>query len=475
MAVRIAAGVARADITPPRGIAHAGWGAQTHQRAAGVDMPLYATALALSDGDRAAVLVDLDLIYLWEREATAARDAVSRLTGLPLESVRVSYTHTHSGPVTGGTWSSWFTEGAEEVAAYDAALPHYVAGVAREALRALRPARACVGSGSCRIAVNRRFQRPEDGAVVVGRNRAGSVDREVKVVRIDSEDGSPLAAVVNYACHPIIVGPDNDLITPDYPGVVRRVVEGATGAACLFLQGAAGNVGPARGVARGGIEEYRRLGAILGHEASCVWWELGALDRPERYVCTLESGAPLAVYEDEPAPLADGRLAVGTRAVGLPMREMPDPEQMSSELEACLRRLEELRTSDAGGDEVRYQTMLAKRWAMRAEAAREARGRLRRDIELQGFALGPEIALLAVPGEPFVEIGLEVKRRSPFEHTLFSGYSNVGTDYIPWPDAYPLGGYEVEITPFAPGAAGLLVEGCLELLAELEREARVPR
>jgi hypothetical protein len=107
---------------------------------------------------------------------------------------------------------------------------------------------------------------------------------------------------------------------------------------------------------------------------------------------------------------------------------------------------------------------------MRAEISRQLRGHSHRTFELQLFAIGSDIALLAMPGEPFVEIGLAVKQRSPFSHTLFSGYSNVGWAYIPVPDAYPLGGYEVEITPFSPEASGQIVEESVGLLREVARQ-----
>ncbi len=151
MTLELYAGVARTDITPPPGIAHAGWGAQTHQRAAGVDLPLWATALALSDGDQTVVLVDIDLIYIWEHEASVVRRAVADLTGLPLSHIRLSYTHTHSGPVTGSTWTSWMAEGAEMVPPYDQSLPHRLAGVAWAALQRLRPARLAGSTGACRM------------------------------------------------------------------------------------------------------------------------------------------------------------------------------------------------------------------------------------------------------------------------------------------------------------------------------------
>jgi hypothetical protein len=461
------AGIARTDITPPIGIAHAGWGAQTHQRAAGVDLPLWATALALSDGEETVVLVDLDIGYLWEPEANEALQAVAGLTGLPVSHIRLAYSHTHSGPVNGAGWGEWFTEGVDMVSAYDQTLPHKIAGVAWAALNNLQPARLAAGKGTCNIGVNRRFRRPEDGATIVGLNWDGVVDPELKVIRIDSLAGEPLAAIVNYACHPTTVGPDNDLLTPDYPGVTRRVVESATGATCLFLQGAAGNIGPIRGTARGGLGEYRRLGSILGHAASRLWWELETRPRRDVYVGTLESGAPLALYDVAYHEEPNRRLRVGVQKMRLPLKEMPAPEPLEAQAREHAARLVVLRSAGGSPDEIRNETMQAKRTTMRAGLARQLHGQTHRLLQAQAFTIGDDIALMAVPGEPFAEIGLAVKRDSPFEHTLFSGYSNAGWAYIPTPDAYPLGGYEVEITPFSPEAAGLIVANCLDLMRRL--------
>lgn len=464
---QLRAGVARADITPPHGIAHAGWGAQTHQRAAGVDLPLWATALALSDGVETVVIVDIDLIYLWDTEAPGVMRAVERATGLPASHIRLAYTHTHSGPINGATWSSWVKEGAEMVPAYDAIVEQQVAGVARQALAHMRPARYAAGSGEAAINVNRRFQRPEDGAVICGRNWGGPVDQQVQLVRIDALDGAPIAAVVNYACHPITVGPDCDMVTPDYPGVLKRVVEQATGATCLFLQGATGDLGPIQGCAQGGFHEYRRLGSILGHEASRIWWGLEPRRRRERYAGTLESGSPLARYADEWLADLDGTLRVGTRELRLPLKAFAPSAELAAATAAHVANLDRLRAEGGDLEAIRAETMLAKRAAMRADLARRNEGHTHRTVTLQAFTIGDSVALPVVPGEPFCQIGLAVKGRSPFAHTLFAGYANIGWAYIPTADAYPLGGYEVEITPFAPEAAAMVVEGSVGLLEEL--------
>jgi hypothetical protein len=467
MTTQLYAGVARADITPPIGIAHANWGAQVHERAAGIDLPLWATALALRTGETTVVIVDLDIAWLWDGSAVRVRKAVSELTGLPEGNIRLSYTHTHSGPSSPGRFGSWVNAGAEMVDPFDAGLPHKIAGIAWAAINAMQPARIGSGIGHSTIAVNRRFQRPEDGAVIVGRNWDGPVDRDVTVLRIDAIDGDPIAAVVGYACHPITVGPDNDRITPDYPGALKRAVEAATGATCLFLQGACGDIGPVRGVAQVGAQEYKRLGKILGAESSRVWWEIDTQPRRDRYEGTLESGAPLAIYTDELLPERDATIRVATRVMNLPLRQLPPPDEMEAAFNENYAKLTALRANGGSEAEIKLVTMTCKRTAMRAQLARDAQGKTHRELEVQAIVFGDEIALVSIPAEPFIEIGLGVKQGSPFRHTLFSGYSNVGWSYIPVENAYSLGGYEIEITPWDPAAAQQIVEESLALLNEL--------
>ena len=222
-------------------------------------MDLLATVLVLANGPVEAALVDVDFCVVGRDLADPIRQAVADLCGIPFAHVRLSYTHTHSGPMLG---PSWMTEGEELIGPYVASLAGRIAGAAWDAKRRLRPARVAAGSGSSDIVVNRRLKLPT-GRVVAGRNWDGFADREVKVVRIDDVDERPLAVIVHYGCHPTIMGQPNRLITPDYPGVVRQVVESATGATCLFLQGAAGNVHAIVDYV-GDVAVYRRLGRDPG-------------------------------------------------------------------------------------------------------------------------------------------------------------------------------------------------------------------
>lgn len=454
------AGAGRAVITPPLGIAHAGWGAQTHQRAEGVDLDLRATALVLAHGDTQAAIIDVDFCVVGRPLADRIRQATAELTGIPVSHVRLSYSHTHSGPLLG---PGWMTEGEELIPAYVESLPGRVAGAAWEAQRRLRPARVAAGTGAADIVVNRRL-RLSSGRVVCGRNRDGFVDREVKVLRIDDADERPIAVVVNYACHPTIMGPPNRLITPDYPGVVRRVVEHATGATCLFLQGAAGNVHALVDFV-GDPAVYHRLGAILGHEAAKVALGLDPVPRRERLVRVLESGAPLAIYADEPAGEPDAALRVATRPVTMAVKRYPPVTDVEAEACRLAARLSELRGRGAE-EEVREAVGTARRARMLADKARQYEGRADVVAELHGIRIGPA-ALVGFPGEPFAEIGARVKAESPFLHTFFSGYTNDYLGYLPTSEAYPDRGYEVDTSPFLPGGDERLVKESLELLADL--------
>lgn len=455
------AGFARADTTPPPGTPHAGWGAQTHQRDSGHDLPLEARCLVLSEGDTTLAIVDIDIIHVSAEIEQRAVQLASAMTGIEANHIRISATHTHSGPNTFRL--PMITEGLETVLRYLEGLPDRIAGTVHQASRSLRPVRFAAGIGSCDINVNRRFQGP-DGRWVVGRNPKGSVDRTVKVIRFDDLNQAPVAVVLHYACHPTIMGWQNQLVTPDYPGAAKRVVEQQLGCGCLFLQGAAGNIGPREGFT-GDCSIYRRLGAILGLEAAKVALNIDTLPRETTFRGYQESGAAIALYRDEPLPMTEPRLAVIAKSIALPVRSLPDPDLLDADASRLRGELAHIRVQGTE-QEVRDARAAATQAGMRADRARMVYGRTHLDRRLCGIRLG-SIALVSTQGEPFIEMNERIVKASPFAHTLFSGYSHGGAGYIPTRSAYEEGGYEVETTPFTPDAEDVLVEESIALLREL--------
>ena len=464
----LAAGTGRADITPPLGIAHAGWGAQSHEGAEGIDMPLTLTALVIEPYGNTApaariAILDIDTCMLAQGYDRAIREAVTEANGIPPSNQRVSYTHTHSGPIEG---LSWIVKGAEMVGPWFASMGPASAQAVSDAITGLTPVRVDSGSGHCEININRR-PVSHDGTVFTGRNAGGFGDHEVLVTAIDDLDGNPVATLVNYACHPTIMGPDNRLITPDFPGPVRETVESIIGGTCLFLQGAAGNQGPVEGFT-GDTSVYRRLGKQLGIEAARIRLGIDPVPREEVLDEIVSSGADLAMYSFNQVGESDSTLAVIESAASLPIKEMPPESEVQDNFDRIQANLEHVRKSGGSVEEIKQAAFPAKRETLLLRHTQTfGRGGEKRDIPIQVIRLG-NTALVAIPVEPFAEIGTAVKERSPADWTLFSGYSNGYYGYLPMAYAYPEGGYEVGPTaPFEAGAAEQMIEDCLEAIHKL--------
>src|SRR5688572_3705737 len=461
------AGVGRVSITPPLSAPHASWGAQVHVLPDGVDADLWATALVVDDGVTTAAWVDLDLVIVSRQESDAIREAVAAAVGIPAQAVRVSVTHNHAGPPP-SAWN-WTHEGQATLDGYYALLPEYAAGAAKMAHAGLRPARVAAGSGESRVAVNRREIAP-DGRPVTGVNPDGAIDPQVFVLRIDDREGGPLAAVVGYTMHPTTLGPSNRLISPDWPGHLKRTVEAITGATCLFAQGATGNIGPGPDGFTDDVRVVRRLGAHVGCEAARVYLGLQLPAVRYRHERVWESGAPLGKWTREPFPEPEPVVRVMSREIMLPLIEQPPESDARARVDEAQRRLDDLKARAAPATEIEAATFATKRANMTLSRAQMYGGREAFPVELHLLQIGPAM-LVGTEGEPFAEIGLEIKAGSPWPATWFGGYTGGWAGYIPTPDAYPRGGYEVDTSPFAPEAAGRLVAETRAALEDLHGDA----
>lgn len=468
---RLHAGFGRTSITPSLAVPHAGWGAQTHLLADGVHRDLFVSVLLLAqeraEGTTVTALVEFDLVGLYGLEP-AIQAAVAREADLAAGDVRVSVTHNHANPVM---WDNWIGGRPEEVAAYRDGLPTAAGGAARAARLAMRPVRLAAGVGTCTIGRNRRqtIREPDGGTrVIVGRDDHGPTDPDVTVLRFDDEDGSPYAAVLGYTCHPTTLGPDNRLHSPDYPGVAKSVFEDATGAPALFLQGAAGDVGPEHGFV-GDVAVVERLGAELGLEAARTF--VGLRTRPVRLAFShaRESGATLAIWEERSEPDEAPMLRARREAVELPLRPQPPIEEARAAYEEWRDRLARVTGDGSPASEVEATMFRARRAQMALTRSRLYGGRDTIDVTLELLRLG-DVAVVGCNGEPFCAIGSAVKAASPFGVTFFGGYTGPSLGYIPWPDAFAEGGYEVETTPYAPEAATRLVDAAVRALEALHAD-----
>jgi hypothetical protein len=307
-----------------------------------------------------------------------------------------------------------------------------------------QPARLGASKGSAPLGINRR-EKLADGRVVIGENPAGAVDHEVGVVRIDDLAGRPIATIMCAAAHTVVLGPKTPLLSPDYVGPAREIVERATGALSLFFQGAAGNVNPRCGIGAGGAEQFddlNRLGAMLGGEVLKTWAAIRTHNRhgPRRIV---QSVAAVSVWDYEPlAEASIEHFSLATRRLTLALAPLPDRKSAEQTLARHRGQLADAKASGAARGTIHVFEKLVYWAEMVLRTIDAGQDPVTRNLDFWALRVN-DIGIVAVSGEPFAELGLEVKRRSPLAHTLFLGYSNGCVGYLPTPEAFSEGGMEV--------------------------------
>lgn len=431
-------GVAAVNITPPPGTPLAGY---YHERPCeGVLDELYAKAAVLDDGQTKAALVVCDLVTLPRHTVLEARRQIAEHTDVPATHVMIAATHSHTGPVLVRHSALDAVMGADSPLArqYNAKLPERIARAVADANSRLVPARvAFARETEPRIAFNRRYWM-KDGSVGWNPGKlnpnilrpAGPIDPEVGVVYFESPEGRPLLTFVNYALHPDTTG--GTRASADFPGALARRLAEVKGPDMLtiFANGACGDVNhiDVRWAApQSGPQEANRIGTIL-------------------------AAAVLSAYT-RLQPLGEATLRVRSETVQLALPEIS---------EAALERAREVAKLGAKASFLeRVEAYKALDVAARAGKPWE--------VEVQGFTLGGELAWVSMPGELFVEPGLNLKAASPFRQTHIVELANGAIGYIPKRSAYAEGNYEVAAARCAIGCAEQLVAAALRLLDLLRR------
>ena len=433
------AGAAAVRITPDRPMPMAGYyntrlSTNTHDE-------LHAKAIVVEvNGTRAALLV-CDLISLPRSVVVQAREIISRATTVPGSHVMISATHSHTGPVLdmGSSRKGAEAKDMEVVREYTAQLPAKIAESVRLAEAALQPARLSVAhEQENHLSHNRRFHM-RDGTVGWNAGKlntnivraAGPIDPDVAVLYFESLQTKPIATYVNFAMHPDTVGGLE--YSADYAFQLSRLLSEykGTNMVTVFANGACGNINhvdvnwphPQKGHA-----EAARLGTVLAGNVFKAYTRL---------------------YSFEPRALR-----VKSETVKLPL-----PELKAGDVEAAREVVARIGTKTPPKflEQVNAFKVLD-------VAARQGQPH---EVEVQVIALGDHVAWVSLPGELFVELGLEIKRKSPFLHTVVAELANGSIGYIPDAKAYDEGNYEPVSARCAKGSGELLVSAALRLLLQL--------
>jgi len=436
----LGAGVAVVDITPPIGYRMSGYFYERLSTA--VMNPLRAKAIVLRQQDQSAALVFCDLIGLSREVTSRARKQASEKTGIPPENILIAATHSHTGPLYSGALRKHFHDVAvakhgsdpcEEVD-YASVLSEKIAQVIAQADAGTKPVRLQAGVAQQQdLSFNRRFHM-KDGTVRFNPGvlnpdivrAAGPIDPEVGMVFFrDVGADSVVAAMVNFALHLDTVGGTE--YAADYPYYLEQSLRQSLGKdfVLLFGTGTCGDINHIDVTKKDRLKtDY--IGRTLAETVRAKVNELKTAAEPALAVRSEIVDAPLQHYSPEKIAWARENI-----------------KKVSTNELSFLEQVEAYKILDI--------EMLASQNI---------------PLEVQVFRLSRDVAVVGLPGEVFVDLGLAIKRASPFPVTLVIELCQDDPSYIPTKKAFSEGSYETVNSRIAPGGGEMMAEAAVRLLKQ---------
>ncbi len=465
MSTQFLAGAAVRDITPTPEIAgkHSlrPW---ENVRFDELGSPLRVKGIAMESGDMRVILLALDLVGLENAQCDAIRHEVSDAIGLQVEDIIVTASHSHSTPNC---------EPLDGPHPFFTLVKERSVEAAKEAWTVRSPAR--VGHGityAVGASFNQNIYLPGDRVKYTRDFREGlasgrPVDPRLNVIRVDDENGKPIAGWVRFAAHPACVIFDSP-VSAEYPGYMTDWLsqECAGGAPVLFGYGASGDVNciPMFGTE----DDSRNLGLSLAHQAAPVFEGIQTAT-PRRFM-------------------------VGSRRVDLPLDPPPSVEVLDGEIKEVRDFIQALDTNpdlewvlgincvkDWSVEAKRAYTQPLMEWAEYIKQAIQAGRQFPASWPSALAAMViDDLGLVFSSCEPFTALGLELAARSPLQETLLMALSNGANAYVGPSGDHRRGGYQLHtnvrygklaegqrLLPYGENAGDCLIRDCLAMLNDL--------
>ncbi len=420
----IICGAKQIDITPPIGVPLAGYGARL-KRSEGIHDSLNAQLIYLRDSSNEILLVGLDLVAIDADFTTQTRARINQELGIPQTSILVACTHTHSGP-----------DG------YANAFPREMLNI-NESLRQ-NTIEKIVGA-ACWVKASAHQATLSIGSeriTGIGLNRNDpkkKTDDELTLVRIDVED-KPLAVLVNYACHPTVMGADNLQISADLPGAARKFFQIHYPTAILmFLNGAAGDVSTRFMRRTQGLEELERFGLIL-------------------------FGAIIALMQKTQTIHSD-RIGSACFPISLPIRDFPSEKEAKETLAVYEEEYSVLKKASVQQGELRKAETKIQGARIQARFAGLLKETKTVKSEIQVIQLG-NLFMVTIPGEPFAGISLAIKESFPHNPVFVIGYANDYMGYFPVGEQEQT--YETLKSPWISNIGDFLIKKCTSFIQSFQ-------
>lgn len=404
MISNVKVGMAKEDITPKLGCLLYGYAEE--RRAQRVMDPLEVGVVAVCENEDIVLFVSAEVCAINREKCQEMREVIGKALGIKWENILFSAIHTHSGPVT-RTSVGW---GVADMDYLDNVLVKATIQAAKEAIGTMKPALMGVGTTESMVGVNRR-EINSLGEVVLGQDPNGPYNPTMTVIHFKAVTGESIGSIVHFAAHPTAA--DRNLsITRDWPGLMIDKMKEVTGAPCMYINGAEGDVGPrlSNGKTTGGESYVIETGKIAAADVENAYRNISSYVAPELKVSygkvVIPYVAPPALEEVERRIIAMG-----------------DPAKLAG---------------PEGTDVTKYAQLL------KMKAVYEAGEEFPTELVIpQTIVTLGELAMVPVCFEAFCKIALAIKEGSPYENTLVLGLTGGSYGYLPTEDQIPVGGYEV--------------------------------
>ena len=444
-------GFAAVNANPPLGIPVAGY--YVPRFAKGFLNDIMVNALVLECGDKKIALISVDNCSIKEHLSKPWMEEIEAVTGIPKDNIFLSATHTHTGPqihVTGNE------EEDKLISAYASFLGQRIVNAAQLALADSKPAKMgyIFGWAPERVAYIRRYMM-KDGTTMTCPpiddpnidHALGTLDQRVNVLRFDREGGETVV-LVNYGLHADTT--NGDMISADWPSWMAKTLDKALdGVKTIFFNGAEGDVGSTNVHPTGGDMNDTEISFDNEMKSPGM----------ARFVGRAIAGSVLQVY-DKVCYVDVDSIDIMKKTVVVPSN-MPKPEELPLAKQYWQWHLE------GRDDLIPYEAM--ELTTVVTEAMRmvmHEHGPETYDVNLTAVKIGP-VAMLGMPGEPFTDIGVEIKKAEGWDLVLPVCLTNGSIRYFPMQSAFDEGGYEARSCFFKAGVAERIIAGALELLSEI--------
>ncbi len=450
-AAKLRAGAAAVDITPKEFPLNMPGGFSANMAESAHD-PLHARALVLDDGTTKLAMVVVDNLGAGPDVLDEAKDIASKQTGIPVEKMLVSSTHSHTAaplntrgaPAT--AYRKLFVEGvADSIVKAHAALRPAAVGAAAHALPDevfnrrwyLKPGKMPLNPYGKLDAVK---MNPGTSPDVLD-HPAGPTDPDITVISVQDLKRKPIALFANYSLH-YVGGMPPAQISADYFGEFARLMpsrmRGDESFVAMMSNGTSGDINNIPfGITRPRREPFEQIRIVAGKAADTAWLAHGKIGQHR----------------------ADVRLGMVQREITLKYRR-PSAEQVAE-----AKSVVAIKDKDA----IEKLPRLAQNYAHSMIGAAE-RAKETITVKIQAIRIG-DLAVCGIPFETFVETGLDLKKRSPFPQTMVIGLANGRHGYLPTPEQHALGGYETWLgtNVVQEDTSVILTQNLLEMLGELKK------